>query len=994
MDPKRRIAVTAGLWAGGLVAAWVAFAQAPRTTTPPTAGSVVATVAGRPIESADFEQRVRQSLERYTSRGTPLPADARRLLRRQVLEGAIRGELMALEARRTADLVPAAEVEAVMRRDPFFSPGGRFDEARWNAIRNTQKAQFSASFTRVQDQLSAQRLTERLLARLSPPEAELRAEATRQTSRVGIGHLTLRRAEFDGTFPEPREQAVYDRYSSNRSWYARPARVTMSVVFVNTPGLSAEERKDAARARAWSQRMLRSADSLLAALRSGGDLEELAAPHGGVRPKVVATTGDLPGFWKGDAAAQTALFTAERGSYLPRPIEGSEGYLVVRVDDVSSAHVATLAEVAREIRGQLRDDLKRNHVDYELRDLYVAMRDTLVSDAWRVRWAFADPSSARIAEPSMRELDTYYRTRLADYSRFDAEQGRIVAAPLAEVRDEVRERWMQDRRLQDMRARADRLYRSWGSGRREPSLERELATKESPPTPAGAALDDTPLGATLADSLWRRGVGVRVGLVPVAGGFAVYEVFQTVHGHVPTYEQARTRVKAAFDRDWLLREERGARALFDADPSRFRGGDIISFTRVHITPPDLMEVSLTRADVDRWFRANLDKYSAPELVRVRHLLVVPTSSSDAADRAARDRAAALLARIRGGESLAQMAQEHSEDEATRSKGGDLGTFGRGVMLPGFEAAAFAMRPGQISDLVRTEAGYHIIECVEYEPAVVQPLELVYSNVASELAQTRAESLAVWRADSLLRQHRTPTTLARALRGAGYDVVSYSHRIGDRINSSIARPFFESLEQTAPGQIIRPAHRLKGQGAWVGWVDSVSAPISTTWEDARARAIEAFRSSAGERALAAKQAEIDSLLAGGWSADTLAALWGGLAVIGDLVPGAGIPGLGGSAAVDSFVFGDARHPQAAVGATSGWIRQPNGVSRITVLGRETAPPEVVAARLEQVRGEAIEARLREHFRLLEARYPVRILDPELRAIELPAPRPAGGSRARR
>lgn len=983
------------LWAFGLAGAWIAFAQAPTTPRPAGNGAAVATVAGRRIDAADFEQRVRASLERYASRGTPLPADARPLLRRQVLEGAIRGELMALEARRTGELVSVAEAEAVMQRDPFFNPGGKFDEPRWFAIKNTQKPQYEASLARVRDQLSAQRLTEKLLTRLSPPEAELRAEAVRQVSRVGIGHVTLRRSEFDGTFPEPREQAVYDRYAKNRSWYARPARATMSVVFVNTPGLSSEERKDASRLREWNQRMRRSADSLIAALQSGGDLEELAAPHGGVRGKVVATSDDLPGFWKGDAAARAALFAADRGQVLAQPVEGSEGYLVVRVDDRASAHVATLAEVAREIRGQAREDLKRNHVEYELRDLYASMRDTLAGEAWRVRWAFVDPQALRAVEPGAKDLEAFYRARLADYSRFDTDEGRIVAAPLAEVRDEVRERWQQERRVQEARTQADRLYRAWGAGRRDAALERQLGARESAPTPRGAALETTPAGVAVADSIWRRGPEIRAGMVATANGFAAYQLLDRIERHVPSFEQARPRVKQAFDRDWVMREERGARELFERDPGRFRGGDLITFTRAHIPPPEVLDVTLTRPEVEAWFKQNRDKYSAPELVRARHILVSPTSTSEAADRAARAKATALLARVRGGEEFAKVAREASEDEPTRSKGGDLGTFARGVMLHGFEEAAFQMQPGQISDLVRTEAGYHIIQCVEHEPEVVQPLDLVYSNVASELAKVRAESLAVWRADSLLRLHRTPAELRRALTQSGFETLEYTHRIGDAINSSMSRPFFETLERTRPGEILRPAFRLKGQGAWVAWVDSVTAPrVAPPWEDARPRAIAAYRAGAGARALSAKQAEIDSMLAAGWSADTLADLWGGLAVIGDLTPGRGIPGLGGSAAVDSFVFGDAKHPSAEVGAQSGWIELPNGVTRIRVLGRDSVPAETIAARLEQLRGEAIEEGLRAHFSRLEARYPVRILDPVLRATELPAPRPAGESRVRR
>src|SRR5262249_25480620 len=147
-------------------------------------------------------------------------------------------------------------------------------------------------------------------------------------------------------------------------------------------------------------------------------------------------------------------------------------------------------------------------------------------------------------------------------------------------------------------------------------------------------------------------------------------------------------------------------------PLRFSVGRRFHFTRLLVPTPPIDDVRLTRAEVERWHRRNLDKYSAPELVRASHVLVSPVNASAAADRAARVRADSLLAQIRAGASFSDIAARYSDDPATKDKGGDLGVFARGSMLEAFENAAFAMKEGDLAGPVKTEVGYHIIRCTE------------------------------------------------------------------------------------------------------------------------------------------------------------------------------------------------------------------------------------------------------------------------------------------
>ena len=103
------------------------------------------------------------------------------------------------------------------------------------------------------------------------------------------------------------------------------------------------------------------------------------------------------------------------------------------------------------------------------------------------------------------------------------------------------------------------------------------------------------------------------------------------------------------------------------------------------------------------------QYSTPEQVRASHILLKTEGKDDAA---VKKQAEELLAKVKAGADFAELAKKYSEDEASKAKGGDLDFFRKGQMVPEFDKAAFAMKPGEISDLVKTQFGYHIIKVVD------------------------------------------------------------------------------------------------------------------------------------------------------------------------------------------------------------------------------------------------------------------------------------------
>jgi peptidyl-prolyl cis-trans isomerase D len=187
------------------------------------------------------------------------------------------------------------------------------------------------------------------------------------------------------------------------------------------------------------------------------------------------------------------------------------------------------------------------------------------------------------------------------------------------------------------------------------------------------------------------------------------------------------------------------------------------------------QIEPTEAELRAQYQSASGQYRTEEGVRAQHILIPsdPTASAEA-DIAARAEAEGLLARARGGESFDELARAHSQDPGSAASGGDLGFFPRGRMVPEFEQAAFALEPGEISDVVKTQFGYHIIRLNEKQAAGTQPFEQVRAQIEQQLVEERAKTQARERI-AATRVRISQGNLANneeALRGLSDDVVSY------------------------------------------------------------------------------------------------------------------------------------------------------------------------------------------------------------------------------
>ncbi|MBS0446591.1 MAG: SurA N-terminal domain-containing protein [Proteobacteria bacterium] len=165
---------------------------------------------------------------------------------------------------------------------------------------------------------------------------------------------------------------------------------------------------------------------------------------------------------------------------------------------------------------------------------------------------------------------------------------------------------------------------------------------------------------------------------------------------------------------------------------------------------DSVKKSITVSDDDlhKYYDQNAARYTTPEERHASHILIKVDKSAPAADRAkAKAKAEELLAEVKKNPaSFADVARKNSQDPGSAEKGGDLDWFGRGQMVKPFEDAVFSLKPGQISDVIETDFGYHIIEVTGARGGEKQAFDAVRKQIEDEvknqLAQKRYSELAV------------------------------------------------------------------------------------------------------------------------------------------------------------------------------------------------------------------------------------------------------------
>lgn len=197
----------------------------------------------------------------------------------------------------------------------------------------------------------------------------------------------------------------------------------------------------------------------------------------------------------------------------------------------------------------------------------------------------------------------------------------------------------------------------------------------------------------------------------------------------------------------------------------------VSVQYIELASQALTQSTPTEEEVRLAYEQRAADFVTPEERRARHILIeVPAGADQAKIDAARKRAEEALKRVRAGEPFEKVAQQLSEDPGSASAGGDLGFFGRGIMDPEFEKAAFALNKGQVSDIVRSGSGFHVIRLEDIHAGQRKPFAQVRDEIARDLQRQKAEERFYELSETLsTRAFENPDSLDPAAKELGVSV---------------------------------------------------------------------------------------------------------------------------------------------------------------------------------------------------------------------------------
>jgi len=148
------------------------------------------------------------------------------------------------------------------------------------------------------------------------------------------------------------------------------------------------------------------------------------------------------------------------------------------------------------------------------------------------------------------------------------------------------------------------------------------------------------------------------------------------------------------------------------------------------------------------YQANIQQYQVPNRVHAEHILFMTVGKTDAEVEEIKKKAEDVLKQVKKGGKFEDLAKKYSEDPGSKDKGGDLSFITQRQTVPEFEKTAFSLAPGQVSDLVKTQYGFHIIKVLEKETAHTKPFEEVKDSLRAPLLLTQADKMASDTADKL------------------------------------------------------------------------------------------------------------------------------------------------------------------------------------------------------------------------------------------------------
>jgi peptidyl-prolyl cis-trans isomerase D len=364
------------------------------------------------------------------------------------------------------------------------------------------------------------------------------------------------------------------------------------------------------------------------------------------------------------------------------------------------------------------------------------------------------------------------------------------------------------------------------------------------------------------------------------------------------------------------------------------------------------KVVVPPAEIEQAYANNSQQYETPEQVRASHILLKTEGKDDATVKA---KAEELLKKAKAGADFAALAKANSEDEASAKNGGDLDYFGRGRMVPEFDQVAFALQPGQTSDVVKTQYGYHIIKVTDKKNATTRPLAEVRQQLSDQLSYERAQTQATDLAATLEKQIAKPADLDKVAKDHGLAVQESGFFARDEpiLGLGPAPEAANRAFEMKPDEVAGPLRASRGfvfetmtakQDPYVPKVEEVKDRVRDEVVKQKARDISRQKAAVIAAKLKSAPDFEKAATAAGVEAKTT-----------DLIAaGAPIPDLGVAPAVEEMAF------KLPVGAVSDPIPTDNGTAVIKVLEKKEVTPEEWTSSKDRFREELLTDRRNRFF----------------------------------
>jgi peptidyl-prolyl cis-trans isomerase D len=215
-------------------------------------------------------------------------------------------------------------------------------------------------------------------------------------------------------------------------------------------------------------------------------------------------------------------------------------------------------------------------------------------------------------------------------------------------------------------------------------------------------------------------------------------------------------------------------------------------------------MTVTDAQLRQAYTDSMDNFRTPERIHVRHILISTEGKSDAEKKALKAKAEDILKQLKNGADFAELAKKDSDDKGSGEKGGDLDWIVKGQMqVPEFEAAAFSLKPMELSPVVTSSLGYHIIQVLAKEPASVKPFDEVKGELADELKKEglgdKVQMIADQVHDALVKSPGSADQIAKQY---GVDLITVPDGVAGQAipNLGVSPEIDAAVSQLGPNQV--------------------------------------------------------------------------------------------------------------------------------------------------------------------------------------------------